>query len=73
MFCLDETQKEKLAEWMRLQEEKVAKMQEREDAYYGAIGGGYTYMFTPTGLGVVTIVRNGVTKEEINLTDYDTW
>lgn len=39
--------------------------------YEGAIGGGITYEFTPTGLGIVTIVRYG--DHELNLTDYSSW
>jgi len=40
--------------------------------YTGAIGGGLTYEFTPTDMGVVTKVRyfNG---KELDLTDYDSW
>jgi len=42
-------------------------------ANYGAIGGGYTYQFTPTSLGVIVKVENCVTKASINLTDFDSW
>ena len=41
--------------------------------YYGAIDGAYTFSFTPTTLGEVIKVRNELTKEEIDLTDYDLW
>ena len=44
--------------------------------YLGAIGGGVTYTFTPTGLGVVTkvIFAKGTDAEmELDLTDYDCW
>ena len=40
---------------------------------YGAIGGVLTYSFTPTGVGCAITVTHGVTKEELNLTDYDSW
>lgn len=43
------------------------------EPYYGAIGGGLTYSFTPTGLGVVVKVKEYYTGEELNLTDYDSW
>lgn len=36
----------------------------------GAIGGEYTYSFTPTTLGTVIKVHNDLTKDEIDLTDY---
>jgi hypothetical protein len=41
--------------------------------YGGAIGGSLTFMFTPTGLGVVTRVRDAFTLEEIDLSDYGDW
>lgn len=67
----------KLNKWMKIQDKKVAEKQgdkySMSIAYYGASGGGYTYCFTPTGLGTVVKVRNGLTKEEIDLTDYDKW
>jgi len=41
----------------------------------GAIGGGVTFEFTPTGLGVIFVVRETLTSEKntLNLTDYDKW
>lgn len=39
----------------------------------GAIGGAYTYHFTPTSIGVIIEIENTVTKEKINVTDYDLW
>ena len=41
--------------------------------YYGAIDGAYTYSFSPTSLGCVVKVRNTVTGDEIDLTDYSHW
>lgn len=44
--------------------------------YFGAIGGGVTYEFTPTGLGVITIVTHRMpdgSKAELNLTNFDEW
>lgn len=38
----------------------------------GAIGGGTTYSFTPTGLGVATIIKCAC-GEEKNITDYESW
>ena len=40
--------------------------------YYGTIGGGITFMFTPTGMGNVIRVRESFTKEETDITD-DNW
>lgn len=42
----------------------------------GAIGGAWTYEFTPTNLGVITIVTfaKGTDKERvIDLTEYKDW
>lgn len=41
--------------------------------YHGAIGGAYTYSFTPTSLGCVVKVRNSMTGDEIDVTDYEAW
>ena len=55
----------KVREWQKEQNKK------RGSDYYGAIGGELTYSFTPNNLGCVVIVEHGVTKEELDLTDYD--
>jgi len=39
--------------------------------YMGAIGGGLTYCFTPTSLGVIFKVK--FLYFELDLTDYDSW
>ena len=39
---------------------------------FGAIGGGVTYHFSPTGLGVIQSVSCACGKE-LNLTDFDCW
>jgi hypothetical protein len=54
MFALDKVQKEKLKKWS----EKI------ESADEGAIGGRFTYSFTPTNLGVVINVIDNITKKE---------
>jgi len=41
--------------------------------YTGASGGRYTWSFTPTSLGVALVVTDEVTKQEIDLTDYESW
>jgi len=40
---------------------------------YGTIGGGYTYSFTPMSIGTSIVVKNNVTKEEVDLSDYKEW
>lgn len=39
--------------------------------YQGTIGGGLTYSFTPTSIGVIESVTYGEYK--LDLTDYDSW
>lgn len=63
MFLLDEKQRKKLSEWMKI----------HKQVYTGACGGRYTYSFTPTSLGCVTKVKDSITKEEIDLSDYEDW
>jgi hypothetical protein len=41
--------------------------------YYGAPEGAYLYKFCPTSLGLITKVENLVTKEEVDLTNYESW
>jgi len=73
MYNLTDEQSKKLQTWIEEQDAKIAKNQGKDSAYYGCIGGGYSYMFTPTTLGCAIVVKNNITKEEINLTDYDSW
>lgn len=44
-----------------------------DEPYYGAAGGGLTYMFTPTGLGTILVVRETITGKELNVTDACEW
>lgn len=78
MFQLEWTQSEKLATWKEEQDAKILAKQreqnpEQELPYYGANGGAYTFSFTPTTLGMCVEVRNNLTKETINLTDFGNW
>lgn len=51
----------------------IRSLLDRGEPYYGAMGGGLTYSFTPTGLGVIVKITEAITGEEIDVTDYDTW
>lgn len=44
-----------------------------EKVYTGAIGGRYTWCFTPNNIGCVITVVDCVTKEELDLTDYNSF
>ncbi len=71
---LDEEQWAKLIVWVEKQDDKVKALHGEKPGYpYGASGGAYTYSFTPTNLGLVATVRNNLTHEEIDLTNYGYW
>jgi hypothetical protein len=38
-----------------------------------AAGERWTFMFTPTGLGTIKIVKDECTDEELDLTDWKKW
>ena len=84
-FELTEKQEEILADWLAEQykehiEEQRRTMSEKDFAmltldgqypYTGAIGGGITYHFTPTSMGVIAVVT--YSDKKIDLTEYDMW
>jgi len=51
---------------------KCSLRQPDGEIYIGAIGGNLTYMFKPTGLGVITTVRCAC-GGELDLTDWESW
>lgn len=72
-FLIPEDKYKLLSDWIEEQDRIIAERQQRDEAYYGAIGGGVTYQFTPTSLGVVCKVRHALTNAELDLTDYENW
>ena len=64
MFKLTKKQAEKLNEWSNQKDLTI---------YTGAIGGRFTYQFTPTSIGVVVRVIDNIDKTEIDLSEYDEW
>ena len=68
LSMLTEKQMKKLGEWKAEQEDILGK-----DSCETAIGGAITYSFTPTNLGTVIKVRNDLTENEIDLTNYEDW
>jgi len=77
-FEVTEKQQEKLRRWLEEIKPDVMKLSKPDpfgenEPYYGAIGGGLTYEFTPTGIGDILIVRETYTQKTLNLTDYDSW
>jgi hypothetical protein len=68
----------KIAQWANEQDAIVVAKQKEQGVVgdrpnYGAIGSTLTYMFTPTSIGTIVKVVHGVTKAELDLTDYDWW
>jgi hypothetical protein len=41
--------------------------------YGGAIGGAHTFSFTHTSLGTICKVKDAITDQELDLTDYGSW
>jgi hypothetical protein len=76
-FEINTEQSEKLRSWYEgilpeiLEKQQVNHL--RGVPYYGAIGGGLTYCFTPTGLGCILVVKEFTTSKELDLTDYENW
>lgn len=65
MFTLTAEQKEKIKTWQDSREPRK---------YAGASGGRWTYEFTPTSLGVIVAVRDGMLdKASIDVSDYESW
>lgn len=62
MFTLTPEQVTKLDDWIKTKPISKAAMGEQ-----------FTYCFTPTSLGVIVVVKCGITKTEIDLTNYEEW
>jgi len=87
IFEIDSTQLAKINAWTAEQDKKaIARQKESmspEDfslltsdgkfPYTGAIGGGLTYSFTMTSLGMVTKVHYALTDETLDVSDYENW
>jgi len=62
-FELDDKQIERYKEWIKT-------LPKLGNGHFGAIGGGYSFEFIPTGLGMIVKAKRG-DGYEIDLTDYD--
>lgn len=71
-FTLDPAELSKLHTWMAEQDAKLIT-EGRDPKEVGAIGGRYTYCFTPTGIGCVVVVHDDLTDSQLDVTDYSTW
>ena len=72
-FQLDYHQNIKFKNWQKIQDKKVCELQKNKFPYYGVTGGGYLFMFIPTSIGIIIKIQNNITKEEIDITDYNAW
>lgn len=52
---------------------KVEDPLEQDAPYYGAVGGGLVYSFTPTSLGTILVVTESITKQSLNVTAALDW
>lgn len=85
VFSLTDDQVTRLNAWIKEVHPRAAKKQLESKLkekieknglavpHYGAIGGGYTFQFTGTGLGTVCKVTESITGEVLDLSDYDDW
>ena len=64
-FELDETETQRFEDWK--------KKQKATDPQIATLGERWTFMFTPTGLGTIVVVKDNLLKEELDLTDWENW
>lgn len=87
IFEVTKEQMQKIGEWVKEQDQIAIARQKKtmsaEDfslltsdgqyPYTGACGGGLTYSFTHTSLGMVTKVHYALNDETLDVTDYNDW
>ena len=62
-FELNETQIKEFERWK--------KEQNKKDPSTFTVGERWTFVFTPTGLGLIVHAKDNITEEEIDLTDWN--
>ncbi len=85
-FYLDKVEQEKATNWINEQTRLLAEEQSKDPKlvkyheeildgipYVGAIGGLFSFTFVPNSIGCTIVVTNVLTKESINVTNYDCW
>lgn len=65
-WYLAENQRTKFEEWKRNLDPPLG-------TYSGASGGRFSYIVTPTSLGYCYSVRDNMSKDEVDLTDFSDW
>lgn len=54
--------------------EKFEKKQRKKDPdEMGSVGGRFSYIVTPTGIGILVGVRDNLLNEEKDVTDFNNW
>ena len=71
-FSLDSVQQRKYLEWNDVQND-IIRERNNGQLKVGCTGGQNTFRFTPTSIGLVVKVDNCLTRNTIDLTDYDIW
>ena len=66
-FTISDKEMTTLIAWKKKQDAKTRK------TYKGATMGQYHYTFCPTGIGTAIHVENALTKDVIDITDYQSW
>lgn len=65
VFDLNEKEEQSIKEWIIKQKEKKDKST--------TIGGRFSYIFTPTGIGIGITIKDNLLYETFDATDYDCW
>ena len=71
-FRLTREQDLEIVEWCNAHDKAKHGATEEEPRYSGSIGGAYTYMFVPTGIGLGVRVSCSC-GEEIDVSHYEDW
>lgn len=69
MFQIPEEMKAEIAQWQNNQVEQMKQNNNGGMPYLGASGGLWSYMFTPTSIGMAIKVINNFNQEELSLFD----
>lgn len=72
LFTLDTKQVDRLNIWIDEQNDHL-RSQGRDPDHVGASGGRFTYSFTQTSIGQVIHVKDHLSGEQVDLTDYSQW
>lgn len=65
-FELDKDEMKKINQFITIHENKHGECK-------AAIGGRYTFSFTPTSLGTIIKVQCGSCEEQLDITEYENW